>query len=94
MTEDVVRLDGNAAAGPLSRFFALDVTNMAVTCGSCGTESPMGRLHLYGGRMGIILRCAVCGAENLRALEIGQALRLDARGAACLTLRPRPDPQR
>ena len=88
MSEDIERLDGNAAAGSLSRFFAWEVTNMGVKCGSCGTESPMAKLHLYGGRMGIILRCVTCGAENLRAMEIGETLRLDARGSACLTFRP------
>jgi hypothetical protein len=34
----------------------------------------------------IILRCPACGEVNFRALEIGPALRLEARGAAYLTL--------
>jgi hypothetical protein len=68
MTEELARLDGNAAAGPLVRFFAFEATNLRVTCASCGAESVLGRLHLYGGRMGIILRCVACGEVNLRAL--------------------------
>jgi hypothetical protein len=86
MTDEIARLDGNAAAGALARFFAFEATSLRVTCASCGAESPLGRLHLYGGPMGIILRCIDCGEVNLRALEVGPALRLDLRGAACLAL--------
>ena len=88
MREELARLDGNAAAGPLARFFAFEATNLRVICASCSAESVLGRLHLYGGSMGIILRCIVCGEVNLRALEIGPTLRLDLRGAACVTLGP------
>ena len=90
MTDELVWLDGNAAAGPLSRFFAFEATNLKVTCAGCGAEAPLGRLHLYGGSMGIILRCVACGEVNLRALEVGPSLRLDLRGAACLALGPEP----
>jgi hypothetical protein len=90
MTDEIARLDGNAAAGPLSRFFAFEASNLRVTCASCGAESVLGRLHLYGGSMGMILRCIACGAVNLRVLEIGPSLRLDFRGAACLALGPEP----
>ena len=90
MTEEPARLDGNAAAGPLSRFFAFEATNLTVTCASCGAESALARLHLYGGNMGVILRCIACGEVNLRALEVGPSLRLDLRGAACLVLGPQP----
>ena len=87
MIEDTVRLDGNAAAGPLWRFFAFDPTLLMITCANCGVESPLGRLHLYGGTHGIILRCIACGDVNLRSAEVGGSLRLDLRGAALLTLR-------
>jgi uncharacterized protein DUF6510 len=90
MTDELGRLDGNAAAGPLSRFFAFEATDLRVTCASCGAESVLGRLHLYGGTMGMILRCVRCGEVNLRALEVGSSLRLDLRGAACLALGPEP----
>jgi hypothetical protein len=86
MIDEAVTLDGNAAAGTLARFFAGDVTRWIVACGRCGTVAPVAELRLYGGAMGIILRCAVCGDVNLRALEIGPTLRLDARGAAYLTV--------
>ena len=90
MTDDSAWLDGNAAAGPLSRFFAFEATNLKVTCAGCGEESALGKLHLYGGTMGMILRCIKCGEVNLRLLEVGPSLRLDFRGAACLTLGPEP----
>lgn len=90
MIDDVVRLDGNAAAGPLARFFAFDVTRMIVICEGCAAESPLGALHLYGGKMGIVLRCTKCSAVNLRALEINGGLTLDARGATRMTFRPEP----
>jgi len=90
MTDELAWLDGNAAAGPLSRVFSFEVTNLKVTCGSCGVESPLGKLHLYGGTMGMILRCIACGEVNLRVLEVGPSLRVDFRGAACLALGPEP----
>jgi hypothetical protein len=88
MMEELVRLDGNAAAGSLARIFAVEVTNLRVTCASCGADSALGRLYLYGGSMGIVLRCVACGEVILRALEVGPTLRLDLRGAACLALAP------
>jgi hypothetical protein len=90
MTDELAWLDGNAAAGPLSRFFAFEATDLRVTCAGCGAESMLGRLRLYGGSMGMILRCVRCGEVNLRAQEVGPSLRLDLRGAACLALGPKP----
>jgi hypothetical protein len=90
MTDEFARLDGNAASGPLGRFFAFEATNLRVTCASCGAETVLGRLHLYGGDMGIILRCNACEEVNLRVMEIGPTLRVDLRGAACLVLGPEP----
>jgi Family of unknown function (DUF6510) len=91
MIEDARSSDGNAVAGPLGRFFAFDITRMMVTCGTCGSESPLGALRLYGDQMGIVLRCVHCGEVNLRALAFNGALSLDARGATRITLRPSAD---
>jgi hypothetical protein len=91
MIEDARSSDGNAVAGSLGRFFALDITRMMVTCGTCGSESPLGALRLYGDQMGIVLRCVHCGEVNLRALEFNGALSLDARGATRIILRPSAD---
>lgn len=35
MIEDIVPLDGNAAAGRLGQFFTFDVTLATITCGHC-----------------------------------------------------------
>jgi hypothetical protein len=88
MIDDVQSSDGNAAAGPLGRFFAFDITRMLLACGTCGSESPLGALRLYGGNMGIVLRCPKCGEINLRALELDGALTLDARGTTRMTFPP------
>ena len=66
MTDEVVPLDGNAAAGPLAALFAVEPTTIMITCASCGREGPLGTLRLYGGAMGMILRCPECGTANLR----------------------------
>jgi hypothetical protein len=86
MSDDVTRLDGNAAAGPLARFFTIDATRVIVTCDACYAETRLAQLHLYGGSMGIILRCAKCSTVVLRALERDHVLCLDARGAARVDL--------
>ena len=86
MSDDVIWLDGNAASGPLARLFTIDATRMIVTCDACYAETRLAQLLLYGGSMGIILRCASCGTVVLRAMERGNVLCLDARGAARLDL--------
>ena len=87
MNEEMPRLDGNAAGGLLSRFFAGDATSLMVTCNHCRATSALGALLLYGGRMGIVLRCGKCGNVNLRAAEINGVLKVDTKGAWCLTVR-------
>jgi Family of unknown function (DUF6510) len=87
VNQDMPRLDGNAAGGALARFFAGDATSMMVTCNDCDATSALGALLLYGGRMGMVLRCRTCGNVNLRAVEINGLLRVDATGARYLTVR-------
>jgi hypothetical protein len=89
--DNMSRLDGNAAAGALARFFAFDATRMIICCGRCSAESPLGALHLYGGQMGIILRCTKCGSVNLRAVQIGLVFTLDASGTTRMTFQAEPD---
>ena len=86
MSDEVTWLDGNAAAGSLTRFFAMDATQMIVTCDACCVHSPLAELLLYGSNHGIILRCAKCSTVVLRAMERDNMLCLDARGAARLDL--------
>jgi hypothetical protein len=61
-SEELVRLDGNAAAGMLRDVFAVEMTTAACTCGECGRASAVGGLLLYGGAMGTVLRCPSCEA--------------------------------
>jgi predicted nucleic-acid-binding Zn-ribbon protein len=87
VSEAMPPLDGNAAGGPLARLFARDATSMRVTCNGCGATSFLGALLLYGGRMGMILRCPKCTAVNLRAAEINASLRVDTAGARYLIVK-------
>lgn len=89
MTEEIAVLDGNAAAGPLAALFAVEPTTMMITCERCGREGPLAALKLYGGAMGMILRCPECGTANLRFTDAGGQVTLDLRGSARLTV---PDP--
>jgi hypothetical protein len=85
MTEELAPLDGNAAAGALSAVFANEPTTMMITCERCGREGPLATLRLYGGAMGMILRCPECGTANLRFADAGGRVTVDLRGSARVT---------
>lgn len=86
MIEDVVPLDGNAAAGPLAVLFAVEPTMIIITCDGCGREGPLATLKLYGGATGLILRCPDCDTANLRFTDSGTRATLDLRGSTRLTM--------
>ena len=86
MTEEVVPLDGNAAAGPLAALFAVDPTTIMITCEGCGREGALATLKLYGGAMGLILRCPDCDKANLRFADTGTRVTLDLRGSSELAI--------
>lgn len=83
-------LDGNAAAGRLMDIFAVDMTGATVTCEGCGRESVLATLALYGGAVGVVLRCRGCEAVNLRLSNTGRAIHLDLRGASRISIRTIP----
>ncbi|MDZ4866471.1 MAG: DUF6510 family protein [Alphaproteobacteria bacterium] len=83
-------LDGNAAAGRLMDVFARDMTGAMVTCEGCGVESALATLALYGGAVGLVLRCRGCDAVNLRLTNTGRAIHLDLRGASRISIRTTP----
>lgn len=89
MSDDTA-LDGNAAAGRLMDIFARDMTGAMVTCEGCGGESALATLALYGGAVGVVLRCAGCDAVNLRLTNTGRAIHLDLRGARRISIRTTP----
>ena len=73
-------LDGNAAAGELSKIFAMDVTAAMGQCAHCGATQRFAEAHLYMQCPGVVARCAVCEHVLLRLANVGQRVFLDVRG--------------
>jgi ribosomal protein S27E len=86
MMEDIMPLDGNAAAGPLAALFAVEPTTIMITCEGCGREGALATLKLYGGAMGLILRCPECDTANVRFSDAGTRVTVDLRGSTRLTV--------
>ena len=57
-----------------------------ITCEGCGWEGALATLKLYGGEMGLILRCPECDTANLRFSDTGTRATVDLRGSTRLTL--------
>jgi hypothetical protein len=79
-------LDGNAAAGELSKIFALDVTAAEGQCAHCGAKRRFAEAYLYMQGPGLVARCAVCEHVLLRLVNARQGVFLDMRGMTCLIL--------
>jgi Family of unknown function (DUF6510) len=79
-------LDGNAAAGELSKIFAVDVTAAEGQCAHCGAKKRFAEAHLYMQGPGLVARCAVCEHVLLRLVNARQRVFLDMRGMTCLIL--------
>jgi hypothetical protein len=79
-------LDGNAAAGELSRIFAMDITSAEWQCANCGAKRRFAEAHLYVQCPGLVARCALCGHVLLRFVNTQQHIFLDLRGMTYLTL--------
>ena len=73
-------LDGNAAAGELSKIFALDVTAAEGQCAHCGATKRFAESHLYMRGPGVVARCVVCGHVLLRLVNVRQRVFLDMSG--------------
>ncbi|HEY3345627.1 MAG TPA: DUF6510 family protein [Anaerolineaceae bacterium] len=82
----VLALDGNAAAGLLQEIFAEEMTTSPAECVTCGAVGELGSLRAYRTSMGVVLRCPYCGAIVLRVAVTPRAIYLDARGAVYLRL--------
>ena len=65
--------DGNAAAGDLSDVFAFDVTAAVTTCAACHDTHPVATLRAYLRAPGMVLRCAACGAVQVRFVRGARA---------------------
>ncbi len=79
-------LDGNAAAGEMSKIFAMDVTAAEGQCAHCGATKRFAEAHLYMQSPGIVARCAVCKHVLLRLANVRQRVFLDMRGMKYLRL--------
>jgi len=79
-------LDGNAAAGELSRIFAMDITSAEGQCANCGAKRRFAEAHLYVQCPGLVARCALCEHVLLRLVNTHQRLYLDLHGMTYLTL--------
>ena len=79
-------LDGNAAAGELSKIFVMDVTAAEGQCAHCGAIKHFAEAHVYMKGPGIVARCAVCEQVLLRLVEVRHRMLLDVRGMTYLSL--------
>jgi hypothetical protein len=77
-------LDGNAAAGELSKVFAVDITSAEGQCGHCGARRRFAEAHLYSHCPGLVARCALCGHVLLRFANVRGRVFLDLRGMTYL----------
>ncbi len=78
-------LDGNAAAGELSKIFAVDVTAAEGQCAHCGTIKRFAEAHLYMQAPGVVARCAACEHVLLRLVNVRHRVLLDVRGMKYLS---------
>jgi hypothetical protein len=78
-------VDGNAAAGELSKIFAVDVTVAEGQCGHCGTRKRFAEAHLYMQCPGVVARCAVCEQILLRLVTVRDRALLDLSGMTYLS---------
>lgn len=79
-------LDGNAAAGELSKVFAIDVTAAEGECANCGAKRRLAEAHVYMRGPGIVARCAACEQVLLRLVQACDRVCLDVRGLTYLSL--------
>ena len=77
-------LDGNAAAGELSKIFAMDITTAEGQCANCMAKRRIAEAHLYSHCPGLVARCPVCGHVLLRLANIEERLFLDLSGVTYL----------
>jgi hypothetical protein len=80
-------LDGNAAAGELAAVFVADMTTAVTTCATCADARPVAELVAHLDGPGTVLRCASCGAVQLRLVRAGGRAWLDLRGVRVVELR-------
>lgn len=83
---EVLRVDGNAAAGILSELFVPDLTAARAKCAGCGVTRTIGALLVYAHGMGTVVRCPGCDRVVLRIARTPKHLWLDATGATSIVI--------
>jgi hypothetical protein len=86
MSDDALRVDGNAAAGILSELFVPDLTAARAKCGGCGETRTIGALMVYAHGMGTVVRCPGCEHVVLRIARTPTHIWLDASGATSIVI--------
>jgi hypothetical protein len=86
-------LDGNAAAGELSRIFAVDITSAEGQCANCSAKRQFAEAHVYTNCPGLVARCAECGHVLLRFTDVQGRVFLDLRGLAYLRMDAAQEPE-
>jgi hypothetical protein len=86
MSAQMNYLDGNAAAGELSKIFAIDVTSAEGQCAHCGTKKRFAEAHLYMQCPGVVARCCVCEHVLLRMVNVRHRVFLDMGGMTYVNL--------
>ena len=84
MSAQMSYLDGNAAAGELSKLFAIDITAAQGKCAHCGAVRRFAEAHLYMQCPGVVARCSVCEHVLLRLSSVRQRVFVDVRGVSYL----------
>jgi hypothetical protein len=82
MTEQELRLDGNAAAGLFQDLFVHELTAARGACAACGSVGAMGAQHLYMSPRspGAVLRCSACEGVLMVIVHAGGRFRLGLQG--------------
>ena len=84
--DNKLRLDGNAAAGPLREVFSFEVTTAQYSCESCGRTDLLGAAMVYKVRgLGTIVRCPSCDNPLIRLAHNRERYVVDLRGTRYLT---------
>ena len=77
-------LEGNGAAGELSKIFVVDVTAAEGQCAHCGSTKRFAEARLYMQCPGVVARCSVCEQVLLRLVTVRERVLLDVRGMTYL----------
>jgi hypothetical protein len=85
MSASMNYLDGNAAAGELSRIFAVDITSAEGQCANCNAKRRFAEAHVYVQCPGLVAQCPLCVHVLLRVANARRRVLLDLSGMRFLS---------